>query len=73
MPPGLRDACIDGITRGHDIYGPMHIDSDQRDFVAEAREEIRDACVYLAAAAVRQDGTNVRQALDHLIKAWQVL
>lgn len=43
-----------GLDRGREVYGPLVLATDERDFGAEAFEEIRDALVYVAAAMLRR-------------------
>ena len=42
-----------GLDEGRAVYGPLDLATDQRDLLGEAAAELRDACVYLAAAIVR--------------------
>jgi hypothetical protein len=43
----------DRLARGRRDYGPLHIDSDPRDWHREALEELLDATIYHAIALVR--------------------
>ena len=42
-----------GLARGRTIYGELRVDTDRRDFRAEAVEELRDTLVYVAAELLR--------------------
>jgi hypothetical protein len=42
------------LLRGAEIYGRLHVASDQRDFRNEAREEIEDFLVYAACGWLRR-------------------
>jgi len=46
-------AAAEGLARGHKVYGDLQLERDQRDFVVEAGDELRDAIVYVAAELVR--------------------
>lgn len=46
----------EGIHQGRTVYGPMDLASDNRDFRAEQRQELRDFLVYAAAEALKHDG-----------------
>lgn len=43
----------EGLVRGRDVYGPMTLSGDGRDYVTEAGEELRDALVYLSAQRIK--------------------
>lgn len=49
----LLDLIGERIEQGRATYGPLYLDSDDRDFETEALEEILDAVVYLAAAILK--------------------
>lgn len=53
-----EQAVIDFITsrllRGREVYGPLDIASDTRDWTKEAREEAADLLVYLAIRFLRE-------------------
>ena len=42
------------LSKGADEYGELDLDTDTRDFRAEAAEEAQDALVYLAAEKIRK-------------------
>lgn len=42
----------EGLSSGREVYGPLEIDEDNRDWLEEAIEELRDALVYIAAKLV---------------------
>ena len=42
---------------GQRQYGLLRLANDSRDFRREARDELLDGCVYLAAQSVRETGT----------------
>lgn len=42
-----------GLVLGQKVYGALDIDADERDFVAEGCEELRDCLVYVGAALRR--------------------
>lgn len=42
-----------GLARGRTTYGELRVDTDRRDFRAEAVEELRDTLVYVAAEVLR--------------------
>lgn len=41
------------LAAGRTVYGALDLATDERDFRAEAAEELLDACVYLAADSLR--------------------
>jgi len=43
----------EGLSGGRDVYGPLNIDGDSRDWVVEALQEMRDLNVYIGSAALR--------------------
>lgn len=43
---------IEGLERGREVYGPLDIDGDARDFEVEALQEHRDAVVYLTVETI---------------------
>lgn len=47
------ERIIRGIEKGREVYGPMDLESDRRDLIAEADDEARDWIVYRAMQAVR--------------------
>ena len=46
--------ALQGLEKGRQAYGPLVLKYDQRDFLQEAREELRDGGIYLAAAKLKQ-------------------
>lgn len=42
-----------GLVKGREVYGTLRVTTDNRDFGAEALEEVRDALVYVGAKLVR--------------------
>lgn len=46
-------SVAEGLAKGLEVYGPMHLDSDGRDMRAETTAELRDAVVYLTAKMLR--------------------
>lgn len=44
---------VEGLARGRAVYGELHVADDRRDFRGEARDELRDALVYVGAEIVR--------------------
>ena len=46
------DDFLSGLERGADIYGPLDLASDGRDFREEAAQESRDLLVYVSAENV---------------------
>ena len=55
-PDELRviDQVLSGLERGRDVYGPLDVAADARDFSLEASDELRDCLVYLAAHHIAQ-------------------
>lgn len=49
----ILDFSLRGLEKGRTGYGPMILQTDARDFVQEADEEIRDCGIYLAAAKLK--------------------
>jgi hypothetical protein len=45
--------ALEGLEKGRHRYGPLILEYDQRDFLQEAREELRDGAIYLAAAKLK--------------------
>jgi len=45
----------DGLRTGRDVYGPLEVGLDKRDFLEEARQELRDAIVYMSCELQRLD------------------
>jgi hypothetical protein len=45
---------VEGLERGLQVYGELHLDRDTRDFEQEALEELRDAAIYGAAGVARR-------------------
>ena len=45
--------ALEGLERGRHRYGPLVLETDNRDFLQEAREELRDGGIYLAAAKLK--------------------
>jgi hypothetical protein len=43
------DHVMNGLKRGREIYGSLNVLQDRRDFGDEARQEWRDALIYVAA------------------------
>lgn len=41
-----------GLVAGRKVYGELRLDTDRRDFDAEASAELRDALVYIAARKI---------------------
>jgi hypothetical protein len=48
------ESVCEGLTRGRATYGILDVESDSRDFVREAGEEVRDAIIYVTAALLRR-------------------
>ena len=42
-----------GIHAGRSVYGPLRVSQDERDFVRETLEEVRDGLVYVGARLVQ--------------------
>ena len=42
------ERIVQGIEKGREVYGPMFLDRDGRDLVAEADDEARDWLIYRA-------------------------
>jgi len=42
-----------GLVRGREVYGPLDVRTDRRDFVREVGEELRDTIVYAAMERIR--------------------
>lgn len=42
-----------GLVTGRAVYGPLDLDTDRRDMLAEASAEHRDGLVYLASATIQ--------------------
>jgi tRNA nucleotidyltransferase (CCA-adding enzyme) len=45
--------ALEGLEKGRHRYGPLVLERDNRDFLQEAREELRDGGIYLAAAKLK--------------------
>jgi Zn-finger domain-containing protein len=45
--------ALEGLERGRHRYGPLVLERDNRDFLQEAREELRDGGIYIAAAKLK--------------------
>ena len=41
------------LQQGRDVYGPLEVSTDRRDFLREAYEEILDFSIYISAQLVR--------------------
>jgi hypothetical protein len=57
LPPDEREVLalvVEGLERGLQVYGELHLDRDKRDFEQEALEELRDAAIYGAAGVARR-------------------
>lgn len=48
------EELLTGLEVGRERYGELLLATDQRDFAREARAELRDGLIYLAAEAVRR-------------------
>jgi hypothetical protein len=46
--------AIEGLEIGRELYGPLDLSSDERDFRSEAADELRDGAIYLAADRVKR-------------------
>ena len=44
----------EGLTQGRRQYGPLVLDTDERDFHEEGIQELRDFCIYEAAVAIQR-------------------
>lgn len=55
-PDELRvvEQLLDGLERGRAVYGMLELASDNRDWLAEARAELRDCLFYLCAYHVAE-------------------
>lgn len=49
--------ALEGLEKGRHRYGPLVLEYDKRDFLQEAREELRDGGIYLAAAKLKAEKT----------------
>ncbi len=54
----VLEFALQGLEKGRASYGPMELATDKRDLEQEAREELRDGQIYLAASKIRQDDMN---------------
>ncbi len=55
----VLELIAEGLARGRAIYGELDVAADRRDFVGEARDELRDALVYFGAHLVRLERRKV--------------
>jgi hypothetical protein len=62
-PDAFRYCATRVVRFGEQHYGALHLDSDKRDFVREARDEYADAVFYLGASYVRRPTVGKRLAL----------
>ncbi len=44
------------LQRGAQIYGPLNLETDKRDFATEGHEELRDYLVYFACEHLKKAG-----------------
>ena len=49
----VLDFVSEGLRTGKKVYGPLNVASDQRDFLYEAEQELRDSIVYMAGQIQR--------------------
>jgi len=50
----MRYAIHKGLNSGVEVYGELDIDTDRRDFLAEAGQELRDAMIYIACEIIKR-------------------
>jgi hypothetical protein len=55
---------VDGLVRGRDIYGPLQLATDHRNWRAEARAEYRDAAIYEACAMLASSDRDLEIPVD---------
>ncbi len=51
---------VDGLVVGREVYGPLDIGGDARDFSAEAAAELRDATIYQTVETIRRQRIEAR-------------
>jgi hypothetical protein len=54
----VLDFVLAGLEQGGDIYGPLDVSKDKRNFLREGAFELRDMIVYYAAHALAIEHTN---------------
>ena len=70
LEDALRLDVAEGILRGCVKYGPLEVETDKRNFIKEALEEMRDGFVYTGAAILQKDTPARRAALEAIEQAF---